>query len=112
MPDIYTAATCLVLMLVTWLYSRILKRLRRVYEPRWVWLTVVIGNTIVGTAVAVRIFALPLPDYPAATLLVWGFWQWLWHFAAGGFPIVAWQVLDDREALEAALRATLQGRKV
>lgn len=111
MPDLYTLWTCIGLMVATWLYSRILKRIRRIYEPRWVWLTVVIGNVIVGTAVAVRLFALPTPNYDAPTLLVWGFWQWVWHFAAGGFPIVAWQVLDDRAALEAALRATL-GRKV
>ena len=110
MPDLFTLWTCLGLMAATWAYALILRRLRPLYEPRWVWLTVVIGNAIVGVAVGVRCFLLPIPPYDGTTLLVWSFWQWVWHFAAGGTPIVIWQVMDDRAALEQALKATL-GRK-
>ena len=112
MPDSYTLATCVLLLAITSLYALLLRKLRRWYEPRWVWLTVVIGDLLVGLLVGVRLVVLPIPAYDGATLMVWSLWQWFWHFAAGGFPIVAWQVIDDRAALAAALKAALASKSV
>jgi hypothetical protein len=105
MPDQFTAGTCLAILLLTWAYSLGLRRIRTTYIPRWTWATVVAGVTLVGLVVAARLFLLPLPAYQGELLAAWVWWQWVWHFVAGGLPIIWWQLDEDRRALETALKA-------
>lgn len=103
MPDLYTLATCALLAILTWGYTLLLRGPLSSYEPRWTWLTVVVGVALVGAGVAARMFLLPIPAYEGATLLAWGWWMWVWHFTAGGLPVVWWQIDHDHKALQRAL---------
>ena len=44
------------------LYAVFLQLLGKVYEPRWTWLTVVVGVGLVMLGAAARIAFLPLPE--------------------------------------------------
>lgn len=86
------------------LYAVVLERLGKAYEPRWTWLTVVLGVALVMLGVAARIILVPLPDM-AGVALAWWVWETTgWHFVAGGAPIVIWQIWQERRMLLDALR--------
>lgn len=100
-----TATTLIALALCTLTYAVVLELMRKHYETRWTWLTVVVGVTLVGLFVRWR-FTLGLPDLNGAALADWCWWQWVWHFCAGGAPIVGWQIWQDRRLLLRALDYT------
>lgn len=96
--------TYLCLFFTTTGYALLLESLRRdperSYAPRWTWLTVVIGVSLVGGFAALHLWALPLVPVVGR----WDVW-WIvaWHFVAGGAPIIAWQEIVDRRDVQAAL---------
>lgn len=98
-----------ILMAITALYALLLEWLRRnpqrTYAPRWTWLMVVIGCSLVLGVSRVRI-ALEGPA-PAE----WGWAVVFWHFVAAAAPIVVWSVLADLRDADAALRAALERRR-
>jgi len=86
------------------LYAFLLERLGKAYEPRWTWLTVVVGVGVVMLGVAARITLLPLPALPPGALAWWVWLQTAWHFCAGGAPIIIWQIWQERRMLIDALQ--------
>lgn len=92
-------------------YAFLLEALRRnpdrSYVPRWTWLTVVVGVAIVGAFVALHLWALPAAPEPDR----WQVWlAWLFHFIAGGIPIIAWQDYTDWRDQRAAERRRAERR--
>lgn len=108
MLDFYTIWTCVALCLLSWLYARLLQRIRVYYESRLTWLMTALGIAMVEAVIAIRLLVLPIPDYAGRELLGWSLWQWWWHLVAAGLPIAIWRILDDRAALVAALNAALE----
>ena len=86
------------------LYAIVLDRLGKAYEPRWTWLTVVVGVGLVMLGVAGRIALIPLPELAGVELAWWVWRTTAWHFVAGGAPIIIWQVWQERRMLVDALR--------
>ena len=71
-----------ILFLVCALYSIVLEQIHDRYVPRWLWLTVVIGNGMVfGALWAMELYGVRLD---ALTVLEAN--------AAGGTPIIVWQL--------------------
>jgi hypothetical protein len=86
--DPYTEAL-IVLPFLTTAYSIILHAFHNSYHPRWTWLTVVIGNSILGGAWAWVWFRGALPLAIA-----------LFYFetqVAGGMPVVVWQLWENHK---------------
>lgn len=114
--DPYTILSCALLCGAAAGYARWLAEQRSSYVPLWTWATVVGGVSLVGLFIAIRWFVLPLPALPAGLAgmdlvwwtLWWAFGQLILHFAAGGVPIIVWQIRDTvaylRKALELALK--------
>lgn len=86
------------------LYAVFLQLLGKAYEPRWTWLTVVVGVGLVMLGAAARIRFLPLPALAGADLAWWVWWQVAWHFCTGGAPIIVWQIWQERRMLIDALQ--------
>jgi hypothetical protein len=75
------------------LYAAVLEYgLQRRYEPRWTWITVVIGTALVGLLVALRLALAPAPDLAGSDLAWWVWWLVAWSFVSSGSPIIVWQV--------------------
>jgi hypothetical protein len=118
MTDVYTTLSCIAMAIATTCYAIYLRSKRGAYAPRWTWLTVVVGVSIVLAVVGIRLLFLPLPalppGYSADDLVRWAF-QWallqvIWHFVFGGAPIIIWQITQVSEQLEAALRRATKDR--
>ena len=76
------AAILVILFLACALYSFILEQIHDSYVPKYLWLTVVIGNGLVLGA----LWLMELYGVSLTALLV------LQANAAGGAPVVAWQL--------------------
>lgn len=72
----------IILLLVCTLYSIILEQIHDKYVPRYLWLTVVVGNGLVLGA----IWLMELNGVPINTLTI------LEANAAGGAPVIIWQL--------------------
>lgn len=76
------AAILIILFLICALYSFLLEQIHDLYVPRYLWLTVVIGNGLVfGALWLMELYGVSLT---AITVLQAN--------AAGGLPVVAWQL--------------------
>lgn len=103
--------TYAILFLATTAYALYLEQRRRdperTYAPRWTWVTVAVGCSIVGAFATVRCW-LGAPEWiPLNLWLVWASVVWWGHFLAGGLPIVVWQEIVDRRNLKDALDIAL-----
>jgi len=98
------------LALATTAYALFLESKRRnphsTYAPRWTWLTVVVGCSVVGAFATLRVW-LEGPD----ALARWACVVWFLHFVAGGLPIIIWQEVVDRRNLKDALDLALARRR-
>ena len=72
----------IILFLVCTLYAIILEQIYDRYVPKWLWLTVVVGNGLVFCA----LWAMELYGVQLSALI------FLEANAAGGAPIIAWQL--------------------
>jgi uncharacterized membrane protein len=80
-----TAAILVALSATTALYAFVLERLNERYVPNWTWLTVVIGNALIGGALwAVERWSEPLT-----------FGVYLFANIAAGGPIIGWQLWQN-----------------
>lgn len=80
-----TAATVgwlLILAAAAGFYALVLSKMRARYEPDWTWVTVVIGNGLIGLA----LWGMELSGVRITFLLV------LLANIAAGAPIIIWQV--------------------
>lgn len=78
-------AILIILFLVCTLYAIILEQIHDKYVPKWLWLTVVIGNGLVfGALWAMEVYGVPL----SARLV-------LAANAVGGTPIIIWQLWQN-----------------
>lgn len=75
----------IILFLMCVLYAIVLEQLHDRYVPKWLWLTVVIGNGMV-------IGALGMMQFYGVALDIWIILQ---TNAAAGAPIVAWQLWQN-----------------
>lgn len=99
-----TAAILIALALTTSLYAIVLNRISNRYVPDWVWITVVVGNAMIGLGLwAIEAWSERLTFGLVVAANV----------AAGG-PIIVWQLWQRerrrRERLEAARAAAHAGR--
>jgi hypothetical protein len=106
--------TYVLLILMTIVYAFILEHFRndpdRNYAPKWTWLTVVIGCSVVLGVFALHLL-LYIPDDVPKEVAWWTGRTVFYHFVAGGLPIIVWQVVVDRRDIERALRASMARRK-
>jgi len=77
------------IFIATALYALLLQSLKRRYEPRWTWATVVGGNFVLGMGM----LALSL----TGILPMAAFWHLLGINITGGLPIIAWQLWQEHE---------------
>ena len=97
--------TLIGLACTTALYAAYLeaRQRRRGREEHLTWITVVVGVALVGEAVAVALLAFAQPNGTPFDVAWWAWRQMLYHFIAGGIPIVAWQIWQDRRHILEAL---------
>ena len=77
------------------IYAAILERLHDAYTPRWVFVTVVVGNSWILLALLIL---------AKADIFTWDDW-WLTFAsnASAGLPIIGWQLLrHDKAAIKRA----------
>lgn len=86
------------------LYALVLWRIRSIYDPRWLWLVVLIGVVLVGVFGWWRLRFLPLPNNDARNLVVWVWRITVYHFITAAIPIIGWQFLEDRGNTKRALK--------
>lgn len=94
-----TASTIyLILFIATSLYAIGLQRIHDLYSPNFVWVTVVVGNAMIGGALAALCWADVLP------------WAAFSHLVglnvAGGTPIIIWQLWQANQRRIALERRT------
>lgn len=100
---ITTAAVLIVLTLASALYALLLERIKERYVPNWTWLTVVVGNGLIGLA----LWAIEAWSEPLTVALIFA------ANVAAGSPIIAWQLwqMDRRWRARKNRRAAAhQGR--
>lgn len=69
-------------------YAAILNHIQHTYTPDWVWVTVVVGNAMIGLVQAV---------FCAMRVLPWeAFLLLLYTNIAMGLPIIVWQISQAR----------------
>lgn len=77
------------------LYAALLQATRRWWERRFTWVTVVFGVALVGLVLRWRYTQAPT-DLDGQALLLWAWWEMVYHFGAAAIPIIAWQLWQDR----------------
>lgn len=104
-----------ILAILTTLYALFLESRRRdpkrTYAPRWTWLTVVAGVTIVGGMTALHLWIAGPPPLSVQDTIWWSYSVWVLHFVFGGLPIILWQEIVDRRDLETALKRAMERHK-
>ena len=102
MPTAADLATYIAQFAAASAYAAVLELgLKRRYEPDHTWVTVVWGTAQTGLILAARLALAPVPDLAGADLAWWVWWLWTWSFAAGGLPIIAWQVIIQKRRWQA-----------
>lgn len=69
-------------------YALFLNRIHDKYAPEHIWITVVVGNALLGGMFALWLWLEPVPAGATFT----PFWRLLALNVAGGIPIIAWQI--------------------